>query len=108
MSVLQLFLFVSGLSPLLASILLVIFASILINKLSEKANIHSDASIELVLALSIAIGVVVISIGRGSSIDRYSYLLGSILAISQFEVILSVVVSVSATFLIVIFLTIFF
>ena len=92
-----------GLSPLLASIPLVIFASILINKLSEKADLYNDSAIGLVSAFSIAIGVVIISISKGFNIDIYSYLFGSILAINQLEVILSLIVSVIVIFLIVIF-----
>ena len=92
-----------GLSPLLASIPLVILASIIINKLSEKTNIYSDAAIGLVSAFSIAIGVIFVSVSKGFNIDIYSYLFGSILAISQSEIILSVIVSVTAILLIVIF-----
>lgn len=92
-----------GLSPLLASIPLVIIASIIINKLSEKANIYSDAAIGLVSAFSIAIGVIFVSVSKGFNIDIYSYLFGSILAISQLEVILSVIVSITAIVLIIIF-----
>ncbi len=92
-----------GLSPLLASIPLVILASIAINKLSEKANLHADAAIGLVSAISISIGVIIISMSSGFNIDIYSYLFGSILAVSSLEVVLSVVVCSIVIFVIFVF-----
>ncbi len=92
-----------GLSPLLISIPLVIFASILINKLSERANMYSDSAIGLVSAIGISSGVVIISMSKGFNIDIYSYLFGSILAISQVEVIISLVVSIIVIIIIVLF-----
>ena len=92
-----------GLTPLFASIPIVILASLAITKLSEKANMYSDSAIGLVSALSIATGVIIISVNRGFNIDIYSYLFGSILAISGFEVTLSVIISVIVIAIIFIF-----
>lgn len=82
-----------GLPPLYASIPLVILASLAIGKLSEKKHLYGDAAIGLVSAFSIAAGVIIISMSKGFNIDIYSYLFGSILAISDLEMVLSVVVS---------------
>lgn len=82
-----------GLPPLYASIPLVILASLAIGKLSEKKHVYGDAAIGLVSAFSIAAGVIIISMSKGFNIDIYSYLFGSILAISDLEVVLSVAVS---------------
>ncbi len=83
-----------GFSPIAVSIPLVIFASFFINKLTEKAFVYNDAAIGLVSAFSIALGVIIISMSKGFNVDIYSYLFGSILAITEFEVIISVSVSV--------------
>ena len=45
-------------------------------------------------SFSIALGVIIISMSKGFNVDIYSYLFGSILAITEFEVIISVSVSV--------------
>jgi zinc transport system permease protein len=82
-----------GLSPLLVSIPLVIMASLLITKLTEKAHLYSDSAIGLVSASSVAIGVMIISLSKGFNVDIYSYLFGSILAINNLEVILSICIS---------------
>ncbi|HOV15283.1 MAG TPA: metal ABC transporter permease, partial [Spirochaetota bacterium] len=93
-----------GLSPLIISIPLVILASMLINKLTEKSHMYSDAAIGLVSAFSIAVGVIIISMSKGFNIDIYSYLFGSILAITNLEVILSIVIS----FIVIVVLIFFF
>ncbi len=79
--------------PLVLSIPLVILSSFLILKLNEKANLHGDAAIGLVSSLSVAIGIVIASMAQGFNIDLFSYLFGSILVISDLDVILSIILS---------------
>lgn len=92
-----------GWSPVIVSIPIVIFASILINKLSEKASLYNDAAIGLVSAMSIAIGVSIVSLSKGFNVDIYSYLFGSILAISSLEVVLSLVIAIAVVTTIILF-----
>jgi len=80
--------------PIYVAAPLVMLASVGILALTEKAKIHGDAAIGLVSALGVATGVMLASIGRGFNVDLFSYLFGSILAISAGEVILSVLLSV--------------
>jgi zinc transport system permease protein len=81
-------------SPLLVSIPLVILSSFLILKLNEKADLHGDAAIGLVSSFAVAAGVLIASVSGGFNIDLFSYLFGSILVISELDVILSVILSV--------------
>lgn len=92
-----------GASPLLVSIPLVILSSFLILMLNEKADLHGDAAIGLVASFAVATGILIASVARGFNVDLFSYLFGSILVISNLDVILSVVLS-----LVVIFTTFFF
>jgi len=80
--------------PLYISAPLVMLASLWISILSEKARIHGDAAIGLVAALGISTGIMLASLGQGFNVDLFSYLFGSILAIGEGEVIVSVVLSV--------------
>lgn len=93
----------AGISPVAVSIPIVILASLLIYKLSEKANVYSDAAIGLVSAVGVAAGVTIISMGQGFNIDIYSYLFGSILAVTSFDVYLSLIIAAA-----VIIITIFY
>jgi ABC-type Mn2+/Zn2+ transport system permease subunit len=81
-------------SPLLVSIPIVVMASFLILKLNEKADLHGDAAIGLVSSFSIATGVMISSLSGGFNVDIMSYLFGSILVISDFDVIISVILSI--------------
>ncbi len=81
-------------SPLLVSIPLVILSSFVILKLNEKADLHGDAAIGLISSFSVAAGVLIASVSGGFNIDLFSYLFGSILVISNLDVILSLVLSV--------------
>ncbi|NLC54518.1 MAG: metal ABC transporter permease [Erysipelothrix sp.] len=88
-------------SPLIVSIPLVILASFLIIKLNDKAGINGDAAIGLISAFAVALGVLISSLSQGFNIDLFSYLFGSILVISQLDVILSIILSVIVIVLIV-------
>lgn len=88
-------------SPLIVGIILVSLASILILKLHEKTNIHGDAAIGLVSSLAIAIGVLLTSISGGYNVDLFSYLFGSLLVISQTDLILSIILAVMVVALII-------
>jgi zinc transport system permease protein len=92
-----------GFYPFYVAIPLVIGASYLILKLTEKARIYGDAAIGIVSAVGIAGGVVLASLSKGFNVDLFSYLFGNILAISDREVYLSVGLSV-VILLVIIFL----
>lgn len=83
-----------GIYPFYIAIPLVILASILILKISEKAKIYGDAAIGIVSAIGISGGVILASLSKGFNVDLFSYLFGNILAISTAEVILSALLSI--------------
>jgi zinc transport system permease protein len=92
-----------GFYPFYVAIPLVMMASYLVLKLTEKARIYGDAAIGIVSSVSIAGGVILASLSKGFNVDLFSYLFGDILAISKREVFLSVGLSV-VILLIIIFL----
>jgi zinc transport system permease protein len=51
--------------------------------LSRRGKIHEDISVGVVLAASMAVGVVCLGLMKGYSLDLFSYLFGSILAVSE-------------------------
>jgi zinc transport system permease protein len=90
-------------SPLFISIPLVILASLLILKLNERAEVHGDSAIGLVSSFAVAVGVLISSLAKGFNVDLFSFLFGSILVISNSEVILSIILSISVLALILFF-----
>ncbi len=83
-----------GIAPLKFAIPVVIVAAFLLLRLAEKGKMRSDAAIAMVSASALAIGVIVTSLSTGLSTDIYSYMFGSILAMSKEDVAASGVLSV--------------
>ncbi len=83
-----------GVFPFYVAVPVVMLASLLILKISEKAKVYGDAAIGIVSAVGVAGGVILASLSRGFNVDLFSYLFGNILAISTIEVVFSVALSV--------------
>jgi zinc transport system permease protein len=94
---------VLGASPLALSIPMVMLLSLWILRLGEKTTLYGETAIGLVCSLSMAAGVLLASAGGGFNVDLYSYLFGSILAIKETELILSVALSAAVILIIKIF-----
>jgi zinc transport system permease protein len=82
-----------GLYPFYVAIPVVMVASLLILKITEKAKVYGDAAIGIISAVGISGGVILASLSGGFNVDLFSYLFGNILAVSNTEVILSILLS---------------
>lgn len=78
------------LAPLPVAIPVVVAAAFFLLRLSENSKIKGDSAIALIASSALAVGVTVISLSSGQSIDIYSYLFGSILAMQESDVYLSI------------------
>ncbi|MFG6329248.1 MAG: metal ABC transporter permease [Lachnospiraceae bacterium] len=83
-----------GIAPLKLSIPVVIAAAFILLRMNENGVMKSDAAIAAMSASALAIGVTVTSFTTGMTTDVCSYMFGSILAMSQEDVVLSVILSV--------------
>ncbi len=95
--------FALNLAPLTVSIPIVILAAFLLLRISENSKIKGDSAIALISSTSIAIGVITTSLTKGMNTDIYSYMFGSILAMSKGDVLLSVGLSMVVLVLFVLF-----
>lgn len=78
-----------GAAMLLVSLPVVVLASLGILKLAAKARLGGDAAIGIVSSVGVALGVLLAVLGRGYGVDLFSYLFGSILAISTTELLVA-------------------
>lgn len=92
-----------NIAPLYIAIPIVIAAAFILLHISENSKIKSDAAIGLISTVSIAIGVITISLSKGMNSDLNSYMFGSILAMSLSDVILSIALSVCVLIVFVLF-----
>lgn len=75
-----------GINPLISALIIVVLGSLLIQFLIKR-NISGDAVIALLLSFGVGLGILVIGIVRGFNTNLYSYLIGSILALSVIDII---------------------
>lgn len=92
-----------NLAPLHVAIPVVIISAFFLLRISQNSKINGDGAIAIVSSSALAVGIVVTSMTGGLNTDLYSYLFGSILALSKEDVVLSLILCA-----IVLFLYIFF
>jgi zinc transport system permease protein len=78
----------------LLAIMILIIASIFIMKLNESGKVYADAAIGLISAFSIAMGTIIIQYIDDVFINIENYLFGSILLVTQQDLILSILVAI--------------
>lgn len=81
-------------SPLKITIPIVIIAAFFLLKLTEKSKVKADSAIAIISTGSLAFGVMIISVTKGINTDLNNYLFGSILSMSDEDMILSIILSV--------------
>ena len=92
-----------GWAPLPVSIPVVIVAALGLLRMTERSRMGADAAIAVVSASSLAVGVIVTSLTTGMTTDVDSYMFGSILAMTQADVVLSALLCVGVLVLFVLF-----
>lgn len=92
-----------NIAPLKVSIPVVVIAAFLLLKISQNSKINGDAAIALISSSALAIGVFINSLSTNIKSDLTSYMFGSILAISDEDLIISVILSFIVITLFVIF-----
>lgn len=90
-------------APLEVTLPLVAAAAFLLLRISGNSRIKGDAAVAMISAGSLAVGIMIASMTTGMNTDVYSYLFGSILAMSKNDVSLSIILSTSVVLLYVFF-----
>jgi ABC-type Mn2+/Zn2+ transport system permease subunit len=90
-------------APLAVCIPVVIAAAFLLLRVSENSPLKGDAAVALVSTGAVAAGVMAISFSTGMNIDVYNYMFGSVLAMSESDVGLSIGLSAAVLVLYVLF-----
>lgn len=90
-------------APLQISIPVVVIAAFLLLRINSDSRIKGDAAIALISSSALAIGVIVTSLTTGLNADVHNYLFGSILAMSESDVVLSISLSVLVLLLFIVF-----
>ncbi|MFZ0358706.1 MAG: metal ABC transporter permease [Nitrososphaeraceae archaeon] len=78
----------TGVYPILTAYVVAILSAVGVNKLRESTKIPPDSSIAVLLTSGLAIGVILISISGGFTLDLFSFLFGNILLVSNEDLIM--------------------
>lgn len=93
----------ANLAPLYFSIPIVVLAAFLLLSMNARSKLKGDAAIALISTGALAVGIMVTSMTTGMNVDVYNYMFGSILTMSDADVVLSVLLSVTVIVLFVVF-----
>lgn len=92
-----------GFTPLYFSIPVVILAAFFLLRLATNPRWNSDAAIAVMSASALAIGIIVISQTTGMTTDVDNYMFGSVLAMTEADVVLSVALCIAVLVLFILF-----
>lgn len=91
-----------GIYPLWTAYVVSIFSALVITKIRQKFDISGEAAVAVLLSSGIAVGLILISLAGGFTVDIFSFLFGSILLVNVQDTI--VVLGLTGSVLIVILL----
>ncbi len=83
-----------NITPFFGALIFSLIGSLGILNIKAKTNLYGDSAIGIVSHSSLGIGIFILSVANGFNIDILSFLFGSILAIKQSEMVLSIVLAV--------------
>jgi len=78
---------VAGYNPLWMAVVVALFSAWLIEYLRSSFSLYSDAILAILLSGSLAIAVIIVSLGGAFNNSLFSYLFGSILSVSDEDVV---------------------
>lgn len=93
----------AGFAPLAVAIPVVVISAFLLLRLGESSEIKGDAAVALVSTGALAVGVTASSLSGGMNQDFNSYMFGTILGLSESDVILSIAISIPVLVLFILF-----
>lgn len=96
--------FFTGINPTITAVIYSVAVALGIELVSRKGKIAEDTSIGIFFASSMALGIILISLSKEYNVDLFGYLFGNILAITQGEVLISLIVAISVIGVIILFL----
>ena len=92
-----------GMAPMAVTIPVVVLAAFLLLRLSSTGRLKGDAAIAMISTGALAVGVIVLSLSTGMTSDVNNYLFGSMLAMSEGDVTLSLILGAAVLTLFLVF-----
>lgn len=87
--------FFAGINPMITAMIYSIFVAFGIERISSKGKVAEDTAIGVFFSSSMALGIVLIGLSKSYNVDLFGYLFGSILAISENEMWLTIAITLA-------------
>lgn len=84
-----------GINPILTALAFVVFVSLVLEKLMDRIKLYGESAIALILAFGMSFALILVGIGNNFGASLFSYLFGSILTLSYFDLVLMGIVLIS-------------
>jgi len=94
---------VAGYNPLWVAVVVSILAAWLIEYLRSAFSLYADAVLSILLSGSLALAVIIVSLGGAFNNSLFSYLFGSILAVSQSDLVTIIIFGSLSLFFLLLF-----
>lgn len=88
------FAFFAGISPLYMGTVFAVGGALLVEKLRGEYKHFQELSIPIIMSGGVALGVIFISLADGFNTDLFSYLFGSVSAVSRMDLYLIILISI--------------
>ncbi len=85
--------FFAGINPMITAMIYSILIAFGIERISSKGKVAEDTAIGVFFSSSMALGIVLIGLSKSYNVDLFGYLFGSILAISENEMWLTIAIT---------------
>ncbi|HPG38082.1 MAG TPA: metal ABC transporter permease [bacterium] len=95
--------FLTGINPFFTAVIFCILTAWGIGIISEKNRVREDTAVGIFFASTMAFGVLLIGFIKGYNVDIFGYIFGNILAVTNFDVWVSVILSALVILIIMIF-----
>jgi zinc transport system permease protein len=84
-----------GINPLLSALLVSILGATTLSELRRRTTLTGDAMTAVIFSSGLALGVIVVSLGRGFTVNVFGFLFGSILLIGFEDLLVTTVIMLS-------------
>jgi zinc transport system permease protein len=90
-------------NPLYTALIVSIISVILISSMKRRGLAESDSATAVILAVGFSTGLIIISLAGGFNVELFSFLFGSILTISRFDMLLISVLGIFSLLFVLVF-----
>ena len=84
-----------GINPLLSALLVSILGATALSELRRRTTLTGDAMTAVIFSSGLALGVIVVSLGRGFTVNVFGFLFGSILLVGFEDLLITAVILLS-------------